>query len=146
MYPAGSFKSTHNKLSMWLNFTTSSQRTHQANCFRAHKELTMDPLGKFTLAPSVTITFRIQANKRISCYHLPWDFNIPQNLRGLLECGVQVNLDQGGEVEGTDNVLFEAIIGYAGSVGTALWYEIKEDCSKVCCHLAGSLFLITDDI
>jgi hypothetical protein len=26
---------------------------NQANCFRAHKELTMDPLGKFPLAPSV---------------------------------------------------------------------------------------------
>jgi len=28
MYPVGSFQKTHNKLSMWFNFTTNSQRTH----------------------------------------------------------------------------------------------------------------------
>jgi len=27
-YPGGSFKSIHNKLSIWFNFTTNSQRTH----------------------------------------------------------------------------------------------------------------------
>jgi hypothetical protein len=33
--------------------TTYLLGNNWANCFRAHKELTMDPLGKFPLAPSV---------------------------------------------------------------------------------------------
>jgi hypothetical protein len=33
--------------------TTYLLGNDRANCFRAHKELTMDPLGKFPLAPSV---------------------------------------------------------------------------------------------
>jgi hypothetical protein len=53
---------------------------------------------------------RIQANKQISCYRLAQDINVPQNLRGLLECGVQVDLDQDKKVEGTDNVLLEAVV------------------------------------
>jgi hypothetical protein len=32
--------------------TTYLLGNNQANCFRAHKELTIDPLGKFPLAPS----------------------------------------------------------------------------------------------
>jgi hypothetical protein len=89
---------------------------------------------------SLTITFRIQVNKRISRYHLAWDFNVLQNLRGLLKRGVQEDLDWDEKVEGTDNVLLEAVIGYARSVGIVLWYEIEEDCSKVHCHLGRSSF------
>jgi uncharacterized damage-inducible protein DinB len=66
-------------------------------------------------------------NKRISRYHLAQDFNVLQSLRGLLEHGVQVDLDWVERVEGTNNFMLEAIIGYAGSVGTALWMEIEED-------------------
>jgi hypothetical protein len=51
-----------------------------------------------------------------------------------------VDLDQDEKVEGTDNVLLEAVIRYTGSVGTVLWYEIKEDRSKVRCHLGRSSF------
>jgi hypothetical protein len=36
--------------------TTYLLGNNQANCFRAHKELTMDPLGKFPLAP---VTFKM---------------------------------------------------------------------------------------
>jgi hypothetical protein len=71
---------------------------------------------------------------------LAQDINVPQNLRGLLERGVQVDLDRDKKVEGTDNVLLEAVIRYTGSVGTALWYEIEEDHSKVCCRLGRSSF------
>ena len=98
------------------------------------------------LCAMLTRHHRIQANKGISCYCLARDINVPQNLRGLLECGVQVDLDWDEKVEGTNNILLEAIIRYAGSVRTALWYEIKEDRSKVRCCLAGSLFLIADDV
>jgi hypothetical protein len=83
---------------------------------------------------------RIQANRQVSCYRLAWDFNVLQNLWGLLECGVQVDLDRDKKVEGTDNILLEAVIGYTRSVGTVLWYEIEEDRSKVHCHLGRSLF------
>jgi hypothetical protein len=83
---------------------------------------------------------RIQVNKRVSRYCLSRDINVPQNLRGLLERGVQEDLDRDEKVEGTDNVLLEAVIRYTRSVGTVLWYEIEEDRSKVRCRLAGSLF------
>jgi hypothetical protein len=73
------------------------------------------------------MTCRIQVNKWISCYHLAWDFNVLQNLRGLLERGVQESLDWEEKVVSTDNVLLEGVIGYAGAVGTTLWNEIEED-------------------
>ena len=85
----------------------------------------------------------IQANKRVSQHRLAWDINIPQNLQGLLERGVQESLDSSEKVEGPDNVLLEGVIGYAGSVGTALWNEIKEDCSKVHLDLNGLLYSLT---
>jgi hypothetical protein len=73
------------------------------------------------------MTCRIQANKWISCYCLAWDFNVLQNLRGLLEHGVQESLDQEEKVVSTNNVLLEGVIGYAGAIGTMLWNEIEED-------------------
>jgi hypothetical protein len=58
---------------------------------------------------------------------LNWDFNIPGNLRGLLECGVQVALDANESIyEGV-----EVSTSYTGAVGTALWLEIEESRSQV---------------
>ena len=73
----------------------------------------------------------VQANKRISRHRLALDINVPQNLRGLLERGVQESFDSSEKVEGADKIMLEAVFGYAGSVGTALWNEIEEDRSKV---------------
>jgi hypothetical protein len=83
---------------------------------------------------------RVQANKRVSCHCLARDINVPQNLRGLLERGVQVDIDWEEKVTGTHAKEIEAMLGYVGSVGTALWYEIEEDRSKVRCCLGRSLF------
>jgi hypothetical protein len=76
-------------------------------------------------------------NKCISRHRLAMDINIPQNLQGLLERGVQVDLDRDEQAEGTDKQMVEAWLGYAGSIGTALWNEIEEDRSKVCLDLDG---------
>ena len=73
----------------------------------------------------------VQANKRVSWHRLAQDINVPQNLRGLLEHGVQESFDSSEKVEGADKIMLEAVFGYAGSIGTALWNEIKEDRSKV---------------
>jgi hypothetical protein len=71
---------------------------------------------------------RVMANKRISHHHLLVDFSIKGNLRGLLERGIQESMDK----EEVFNETLEVAVGYAGSVGTALWSEIKEDRAKVC--------------
>ena len=68
------------------------------------------------------------ANKRISCHHLLIDHQIKGNLRGLLERGVQESMDK----EEVFDETLEVAVGYAGSVGTALWSEIKGDRAKVC--------------
>jgi hypothetical protein len=60
---------------------------------------------------------------QISHHHLGEDFRVPGNLRGLLECGVQVSMDQ-------DEPIYKGVemsISYAGAVGTALWEEVMED-------------------
>ena len=44
-----------------------------------------------------------------------------------MEHGVQESLDWEENVEGTDNVLLESVIGYARFIRTTLLYEIKED-------------------
>ena len=80
----------------------------------------------------LTIHCSTQSNKCVSWHHLAQDHNIPQNLWGLLECGVQESLDRDEKVEGPDNVLLEGVIRYASSVRTALWHKIEEDQSKVC--------------
>ena len=69
----------------------------------------------------------VQSNKCISRHRLARDFNVPQNLRGLLERGIQESFDSSEKVEGRDKIMLEAVFGYAGSVGTALWNEIEED-------------------
>jgi hypothetical protein len=65
------------------------------------------------------------------------DINVPQNLRGLLERGVQVDLDRNEQAEGSNKQMVEVWFGYAASVGTALWNEIEEDRSKVRLDLNG---------
>jgi hypothetical protein len=55
------------------------------------------------------------------------DCDIKGSLRGLLERGVQVARD--AEETADDYVML--LVGYAGTVGTSLWAEIKEDRAKV---------------
>jgi hypothetical protein len=71
---------------------------------------------------------RVMVNKRTSHHHLLADTAIKGNLRGLLERGVQESMDK----EEVFDETLEVAIGYAGSVGTALWSEIMEDRNKVC--------------
>jgi hypothetical protein len=85
---------------------------------------------------------RIQANKCVSRHHLARDINVPQNLRGLLERGVQVDIDWEEKMDEAQFPMVEAMLGYAGSVGTVLWYEI-EDRSKVRLDLDGLLLSLT---
>ena len=66
---------------------------------------------------------RVMANKRISHHRLLIDHQIKGNLRGLLERGVQESPDREEEFD----LSLEVAIGYAGSIGTALWSEIRED-------------------
>ena len=85
----------------------------------------------------------VQATKHVSRHRLVRDINVPQNLWGLLEHEVQESFDSSEKVEGADKIMLEAIFGYAGSVGTALWNEIKEDRSKVHLDLDGLLCSLT---
>jgi hypothetical protein len=71
---------------------------------------------------------RVMVNKRISHHHLLVDTAIKGNLQGLLERGVQESMDR----EEVFNETLEVAVGYAGSIGTCLWSEIKEDRHKVC--------------
>jgi hypothetical protein len=90
---------------------------------------------------------RIQVNKQVSRHCLARDIHVPQNLRGLLERGVQVDVDREENLASTQAETMEAMLGYAGSVGTALWYEIEEDRSKVHCPLGRSLFYqVADEV
>jgi hypothetical protein len=66
-------------------------------------------------------------NKRISCHRLLVDSSIKGNLCGLLERGVQESMDK----EEVFDETLEVAVGYASSIGTALWSEIKEDRAKV---------------
>jgi hypothetical protein len=68
------------------------------------------------------------ANKQISCHCLLVDTAIKGNLCGLLERGVQESMDR----EEVFDETLEVAVGYASSVGTALWSEITEDRAKVC--------------
>ena len=65
------------------------------------------------------------ANKWISRHCLLIDHQIKGNLRGLLERGVQESPDREEEFDPS----LEVAVGYAGSIGTALWSEIREDLS-----------------
>jgi hypothetical protein len=99
------------------------------------------------LCAILTRHLRIQANKWVSRYRLAWDINVLQNLRGLLEHGVQVDLDREENITGNQAEMIEGPLGYASSVGTMLWHEIEEDQSKVCCPPGRSLFyLVADEV
>jgi hypothetical protein len=71
---------------------------------------------------------RVMVNKRISHHRLLVDTAIKGNLRGLLERGVQESPDK----EEIFDKTLEVAVGYTGSVGTALWSEIRADRDKVC--------------
>jgi hypothetical protein len=70
---------------------------------------------------------RVMANKQISRHCLLVDTAIKGNLRGLLERGVQESMDK----EELFDKMLEVAISYAGSIGTSLWSEIREDRDKV---------------
>jgi hypothetical protein len=59
---------------------------------------------------------------------------VSRNLRGLLERGVQKTMDP-EEPRSVDPsappLAVETTMGYAGAVGTALWYELSQDRGKV---------------
>jgi hypothetical protein len=71
---------------------------------------------------------RVMVNKRISRHRLLVDLFIKGNLRGLLERGVQELMDR----EEVFDENLEVAVGYAGSIGTSLWSEIKVNRHKVC--------------
>ena len=58
-----------------------------------------------------------------------------RNLQGLLEHGVQKSMDAEepkGPVDPSAPLLaIETMLGYTGAVGTALWFELSQDCGKV---------------
>jgi hypothetical protein len=72
---------------------------------------------------------------RASCNCLRDDVFVSRNLRGLLEHGIQKSMDKDepkGPVDpSTLPLAIETMMDYTGSVGTALWYEIRRDHGKV---------------
>jgi hypothetical protein len=60
---------------------------------------------------------------------------VSRNLRGLLERGVQKTMDpeepRGSTDPSAPPIAIETMLGYAGSVGTALWHELSRDRGKV---------------
>ena len=58
-----------------------------------------------------------------------------QNLRGLLERGVQKAMDpeepKGLIDPSAPPLAIETMLGYTGAMGTALWYELSRDRGKV---------------
>jgi hypothetical protein len=74
-------------------------------------------------------------SSRVSRYRLRDDQFVSWNLRGLLEHGVQKSMDaeepKGPVDPSTPPLAIETMLGYTGSVGTTLWYEIGRDRGKV---------------
>ena len=74
-------------------------------------------------------------SSRVSHYRLRDNQFVSWNLRGLLEHGVQKSMDaeepKGPVNPSTPLLAIETMLGYARSVGTALWYEIGRDHGKV---------------
>ena len=58
-----------------------------------------------------------------------------QNLRGLLERGIQKAMDpeepKGLVDPSTLPLAIETMLGYTGAVGTALWFKLSQDRGKV---------------
>jgi hypothetical protein len=71
------------------------------------------------------------SSNRVSRYCLRDNQFVCWNLRGLLECGVQKSMDAGepkGLVDPSAPPLaIETMLGYTGSIGTALWHKIGRD-------------------
>jgi hypothetical protein len=76
--------------------------------------------------------------RRVSRHRLKDDQFVSRNLRGLLERGVQKTMDpvepRGSSDPSAPPIAIEAMLGYTGSVGTALWYELSRDRGKVRSH------------
>jgi hypothetical protein len=74
-------------------------------------------------------------SSRVSRYCLRDDQFVSRNLRGLLERGVQKTMDpeepRGPVDPSAPPLAIETMMGYAGAVGTALWFKLSRDCGKV---------------
>ena len=72
---------------------------------------------------------------RVSHYRLKDDQFVSQNLRGLLEQGIQKTMDpeepKGPVDPSAPPLAIETMLGYTGAVGTALWFELSRDRRKV---------------
>ena len=68
------------------------------------------------------------SDKRISRHRLLMDHSINGNLCGLLERGIQESPNREEEIDPS----LEVAISYAGSIGTSLWLEIRDNHAKVC--------------
>ena len=72
---------------------------------------------------------------KVSRYRLKDDLFVSRNLRGLLERGVQKSMDaedpKGLVDPSAPPLAIETMLGYTGAVGTALWFELSQDCGKV---------------
>jgi hypothetical protein len=81
------------------------------------------------------LMIQLTSCRRVSRYRLKDDQFVSHNLRGLLERGVQKTMDPVEPRSTTDPsappLAIETMLGYAGSVGTALWHELSRDRGKV---------------
>jgi hypothetical protein len=84
------------------------------------------------------LMIQLTSRRRISRHRLKDDQFVSRNLQGLLERGVQKTMDPDEPRGSTDPsappIAIETMLGYAGSVGTALWYELSRDRGKVRSH------------
>jgi hypothetical protein len=82
-----------------------------------------------------SLLIQLTSRRRISRHRLMDDQFVSRNLRGLLERGVQKTMDplepRGMVDPSAPPLAIETMLGYTGSVGTALWYELSRDRGKV---------------
>jgi hypothetical protein len=83
----------------------------------------------------ISFWYYLTCSSRVSRYRLRDDQFVSRNLRVLLERGVQKSMDaeepRGPVDPSAPPLAIETMLGYTGSVGTALWYEIGRDRGKV---------------
>jgi hypothetical protein len=81
------------------------------------------------------LMIQLTSCRRVSRHRLKDDQFVSRNLRGLLERGVQKTMDpeepRGSTDPSTPPIAIETMLGYTGSVGTALWHELSRDRGKV---------------
>jgi hypothetical protein len=81
------------------------------------------------------LMIQLTSRRRVSRHRLKDDQFVSRNLRGLLERGVQKTMDpvepRSTVDPSTPPLAIETMLGYAGSVGTTLWYELSRDRGKV---------------